>query len=339
MKKYLLYIILILQVGFADPTAYDPSSLIVVESKMIQLDGFLDIYNPSLIRFGEGYLLSFRDTPDSQNKHWISYVVVVLLDKNFDPISPPQTLNTRPSGHPVPSQSEDARLVAYRDKIYLIYNDNTQLENPGFNQRRDIHIAELLYVEGTFSLAPPIKLFSEDKRNILIQKNWTPFEWNEMFLLVYSMSPHEILFPNLINGECYFGFKTHPSIEWPWGTLRGGTPALRMDDEYLSFFHSGTIMSSPSSWNVPLWHYFMGAYTFSADPPFTITKISPKPIVGEGFYTPSPYYKRVIFPAGFVVNDPYIHVAYGKDDSEVWIATLNKKMLLASLIPVTGATP
>ena len=78
----------------------------------------------------------------------------------------------------------------------------------------------------------------------------------------------------------------------------------------------------------------MGAYTFSADPPFAITSYTKKPIVGEGFYTDSNYYKRVIFPGGFVVSDSVIYLAYGKDDSEIWIATIDKAALKKALMPV-----
>lgn len=78
----------------------------------------------------------------------------------------------------------------------------------------------------------------------------------------------------------------------------------------------------------------MGAYTFSPDPPFEITKISSKPIEASSFYTFSSYDKRVIYPGGFIVDGPNLYVAYGKDDSEIWIATININELLQSLEPV-----
>ena len=78
----------------------------------------------------------------------------------------------------------------------------------------------------------------------------------------------------------------------------------------------------------------MGAYTFSAEPPFQVKRISPKPIVAEGFYSCSNAEKRVIFPGGSIVSDDKIYVVYGKDDCEIWIATLDKNALMNSLIPV-----
>ena len=193
-------------------------------------------------------------------------------------------------------------------------------------------MAELSYDNGHFTLSAPLKLICEEKyQKQLVQKNWVPFEWNKTLLITYAVNPHEVLYPNLINGTCYHCYETAASIDWKWGTLRGSTPPQLVDGEYLAFFHSGIYTSSASSWNADMWHYYMGAYTFSAEPPFNITKMTPEPIIGEAFYTPSNYNKRVIFPGGFVVSDSVIYVAYGKDDSEMWVATLDKEALKKTL--------
>lgn len=82
----------------------------------------------------------------------------------------------------------------------------------------------------------------------------------------------------------------------------------------------------------------MGAYTFKPHPPFSITAISPWPIVADDFYRP-PYYKtwkplRCVFPAGIVVDEKYVWISYGRQDHEIWIAKLDKQKLMNSLIPV-----
>lgn len=46
------------------------------------------------------------------------------------------------------------------------------------------------------------------------------------------------------------------------------------------------------------------------------------------------YRKRVIFPSGFVVSGDVIYVSYGKDDLEIWIASIDKKRLQDCLVPV-----
>jgi predicted GH43/DUF377 family glycosyl hydrolase len=79
-----------------------------------------------------------------------------------------------------------------------------------------------------------------------------------------------------------------------------------------------SLMATVQSKGKSVQHYFMGAYTFDRQPPFAITAISPSPIVGKNFYR-GPEYKtvkplRVVFPCGFVFDDRYIWVVYGKNE-------------------------
>ncbi len=304
---------------------------IVLSTKRIKLDNFPGAFNPSIIPFNQGYLLTFRYCPEND---YTSYIGIVLLDDVFEQISEPQLLNTRTKTSKTPSQTEDARIFSYRNRLFLIYNDNIEVVAPSTQERRDMFMAELLYSDNKFQLSAPLKLIYEKKYNQRWQKNWVPFVWNKKLLLTYSIDPHEILEPNLSNGACYLFHETEGNINWKLGILRGSTPPLLVDGEYLAFFHSGTVTSSSASWNLPLWHYFMGAYTFSANPPFEITKITPEPLIAEGFYTPSNHEKRVILPGGYAVSGPFLYVAYAKDDCEIWIATLDKNALKNAMIPV-----
>ena len=318
-------------------SSYAEEERIVISSKQIFLPQYPTAFNPSLIKIHDEFLLIFRYCPQPNDYHdwWISYIGAVRLDENFDPISEPQLMTTRYPHSKTPSQSEDPRIFSYRGRLFLIFNDNMEIEAPTLWQRREMYLVELFYSQGKFSLSSPIKLIYDGKYNTQWwQKNWTPFEWQGNLELIYSINPHEILYPNLIDGKCYLDYATQCELDWKWGTPRGSTPALLVDGEYLSFFHSAQWTSSESSFGQDLWHYFAGAYTFSAKPPFNIAKITPSPIIGEGFYTRSFLIKRVVFPGGFVVSEPYIYLAYGKDDHEMWIATLDKAALFRFLKPL-----
>ena len=306
----------------------------VLETKQILFEDFPQAFNPSLIEFKDHYLLTFRFSPDVEYQPWVSHIVVVLLDQDFSPISKPQIIETREEGSLTPSQAEDARVFSYRGRNFLIYNDNTEVVFPTYRDRRDLYLAELFFKEGTFCLSAPQKLFCSQKLAQVWQKNWVPFEWNQSMFFGYMVVPHEILYPNLCTGECYSCYSTEIDFVWEEGMIKGGTPALLVDGEYLAFFHSSKYRSSPISEGVDAWHYFMGAYTFSSKPPFSINKISPYPIIEEGFYEEGFSYKKVIFPGGFVVKEDKIFLAYGKDDSQIWIATLDLKGLKNSLILV-----
>jgi predicted GH43/DUF377 family glycosyl hydrolase len=303
---------------------------IVIETKRLNFSDFPDAHNPSILRFGEYYLLCFRYIPNIYQNPWVSYIILVLLNENLDPISIPQVVSTRTKESKSPSQSEDARLFSYRGRIFLIYNDN--IDEVWAWGRRDMFITELFYENQRFSLSTPLKLIHKEKYFFqIMQKNWVPFEWNKMLFVTYTVHPHEVLYINLMNGDCYPYYVTSPPIHWHFGSLRGGAPPQLIDGEFLAFFHSASIIASPASLNQQMWHYFMGAYTFSAEPPFEITKITPVPILHDTFYTHSSYYKRVVFPGGFVDAGPVIYVAYGKDDREIWIATIDKVALKKAL--------
>ncbi|OGN64307.1 MAG: hypothetical protein A3E80_05615 [Chlamydiae bacterium RIFCSPHIGHO2_12_FULL_49_9] len=308
---------------------------LVLSAKQIILPKFPGAFNPSILETDAGYILTFRYCPDNYWNPWVNFIGAALLDDSYNLISEPELLSTGLNTCCVKSQAEDARIFSYQNRIYLIYNDNVEVSRPWYRDRRDLFIAELIYKDGHFSLLHPIKLFYEHRYySQYWQKNWTPFVWNDRLFLSYSINPHEILFPNLNDGSCYHCYETAAPIPWTLGVIRGSSPAILVDGEYLSFFHSGHQLKSSVSRGGILWHYFMGAYTFSPNPPFQITKFSQEPIVGRGFYAPSHHEKKVIFPGGFVVSGSKIIVAYGRDDEEIWIAELDKGKLMNSLIPV-----
>lgn len=311
---------------------------VVTSLTKIYLPEYPDAHNPSIVETDQGIVLTFRWLSDL-SKPWISYIGIVLLDEMLQPISQPQLLNTRMENLSIPSQSEDARIFSYQGELYVVFNDNPSYLNPSILQRRDMYIAQISYVQGQFVLSKPLKLFHQKKfYTQKWQKNWIPFEWHGALLLGYSLIPHEILYADVFSGECIpFVEKAfaNPNWEWKWGHLRGGTPALLEGDEYLAFFHSSIITSSESSNGAFVHHYYMGAYTFSNEPPFEITKMTPFPIVADGFYTKSSCPKRVIFPGGFVIRDQHLYLAYGKDDLEMWIATIDKEKLSKMLVPVS----
>lgn len=330
IKSIIYYLIFItIQYGFSG-YSFTSENQIVLATKRVHVPNYLGAYNPSIIRHNGKILLTFRYLPCRAFQPWLSYIGIIELNDVFEPISYAQLLDTRPNNKSIPSQSEDARIFACGEKLYIVYNDNLDLTFP--SERRDMHIAEVLSNGNSYYLGAPIKLVHENKySNVFWQKNWSPFVWNENIFLSYSINPHEVLCPNLANGTCQVCYESQKSIFWNLGALRGGSPALLVNGEYLAFFHSGVITASPASDNQELWHYFMGAYTFSAEPPFQLTSVSAFPLESPEFYTYSSYEKRVVYPGGFIVDGSYLYLAYGKDDSEIWIAKIDLDALKKSM--------
>lgn len=310
-----------------------------VTLKKIMLKKYPTAYNPSILKIDQGILLSFRYSPEG--KMWISYIGLVLLNDKFELISEPQLLSMGESSTGYCSaHHEDARLFVHQGQIFIIYGnyryssyDNCKTLD--WNSIKEhVEIAKVKIEGDRFSVENLLPLIKHPHQ--AREKNWVPFEWNGDLFFGYYPVPHEILQPNLMTGMCETVSKIHAKVDWPWGELRGGTPAQLINGEYLTFFHSSINTKSSIAWIFPQLHYFMGAYTFSSQPPFEITKISSVPLKAAGMYTKSGYSKSVIFPGGFVVMEQDVYIAYGRDDCEIWIAKISQEKLIESLIPVSS---
>jgi predicted GH43/DUF377 family glycosyl hydrolase len=309
----------------------------VIEIKRIELPEYPYAFNPSFVRWKDIILMTFRliDTPIPllDTSCGLSKIGIVELDANFNPLGKPQFLSFSSSF----SRPDDPRLVTVDDQLYMIYSDNRDPypSDGGFR----VYIAEIGCQENKYILLSDERIERfEDLLPGRREKNWTPFDYYGYLLLTYTMQPFKIYYPLLGEQECLTMCSSWNTIDWAWGDLRGGTPALPIDNGYLGIFHSCLEISSLHSSGEKVLHYFMGAYTFTRHPPFLITHISPAPIIGSNFYHGSvydPYWKpvRVVFPCGLIDDGSYLWISYGRQDHEMWVAKIDKKMLLNSLVP------
>jgi predicted GH43/DUF377 family glycosyl hydrolase len=306
----------------------------VLETKKIEIAGYPDAFNPTIIRWRQSLLLCFRTRdPNTQSTDGIG---ITWLDENFKPKGKPQLIDRRLKNSQTPSMAQDPRLIDVGGHLYMVYSN---LEPIAEDFVRRVVISEVFFDGVRFFIkdAEYISHF-EGKNDKRAEKNWVPFDYSGHLLLAYSIKPHRIFYSVFGKKKCEVFSSTQSQIKWEWGELRGGTPALINEGEYLAFFHSSKEMKTIHSNGKKHSHYFMGAYTFSMHPPFEITRISPEPIIGKKFYKGPTYntWKPLwcIFPGGFVFNQEFIWVAYGRQDHEIWIVKLDKKKVLKSLIPV-----
>ncbi len=337
--KYIFSFIFFFSVCFGRELPYDLESTIqgfCLETKRIEVPDYPFAFNPSIVRWNGRLLMSFRIIPN-RKQPFNSEIGLVFLNDDFQPISRPQLLALRDEYSLAPCRAEDARLITFGDQLYMVYDDNIEphLSKGGFR----MFIAQIHY-DGEHFIADPVELLNqfEGESREVREKAWVPFDYQGRLLLAYSINPHRIFYPRLNgNGICDTIAQSKFCLSWNWGTLRGGTPALLEEEGYLGFFHSSIEMASAYTGGNPITHYFMGAYVFSKEPPFQILKISPEPIIGKHFYKGTyynPYWKpiRCVFPCGYVRDEKYIWISYGRQDHECWIAKLDKKGLLESLV-------
>lgn len=309
----------------------------VLEAKRISIPGHPYAFNPSIIQWQGKTLLSFRIIPGNK-KSFNSELGLVFLDKQFNPIGQPQLLPLRSADSQIPCRAEDGRLIQLQDSLLMVYSDcsEPQISKGGFR----VHIAEITHDGANFNIAHQESLTQfEGASRARREKNWVPFVYQNQLLLSYSINPHLVLRPLLWTNACETTSWSRGEPKWEWGDLLGGTTALPHNDQYLSFFHSSSKIATVQSGGVPMLHYFMGAYLYNAAPPFMLTHISPHPIVAPEFYQGEEheyYWKPVqaIFPCGYIQDEQYIWIAYGRQDHETWVVKLDKKGLLQSLVPV-----
>ncbi len=326
---------------FADPIDLEEKIQdFVLETRKIEVPGYPLALNPCIIRWQGRIIMSFRIIPNRKNSY-TTLLGLVWLDDDLCPVGEPQILLTRDPDSPIPPRGEDARLLTIDDRLYIIYDDcNSRQINKACYR---MYYGEIQFDGEFFSIENLEGIFQyEGESPDIREKNWVPFDYQDTLLLAYSLVPHRIFCPIFGSPECITLATTTSLINWPWGILRGGTPGFLVDGEYLAFFHSSMDIPTVHSEGRKISHYFMGAYTFAAQSPFAITRISPEPIVGKGFYNGTiykPFWKsvRVIFPCGYIFDDDYIWLSYGRQDHESWIVKLDKKKLFESLVPVSSA--
>jgi predicted GH43/DUF377 family glycosyl hydrolase len=307
----------------------------VLETKRIHIAGYPTAFNPSIVLWENHILMSFRFRDPINNV--ANCVGFIWLDKNFNPVSEPQHLYML-EDETAYTHIQDPRLFVVKNKLYMAYSDLIKVPEAK-EKKRTMCLAEIIYDGNRFkAIEKEYFLDFHGLKNNKFEKNWVPFDYEGLLLLAYSISPHKIFFPVKKENKCVTIAQSSELNSWNWGELRGGTPALLIDNFYLAFFHSSILTESVQSDNKSMTHYFMGAYLFENKPPFTIKKISPHPIVSKNFYNGSSYQTwkalRVIFPCGFIYDDKHIWISYGRQDHETWIVKLDREGLLKSLIPL-----
>lgn len=306
------------------------SQQLVIKTKKVIIRNVSAPYNASIIPYRTGYLIFFRyDIKDK--KEYTSYIGCAELDTNFDQTSKEfikiETLN---------NHSEDPRLFCIGKEAFLAYTKSEFKKDiyPPFISTVNLSSIDLDSLKLKF-------ITQLDPCFNSIEKNWAPFEYNGQIHFQYSLNPHKILYLEdpRTNHLTVCANNALPACPWEdlsngWGSLRGGTPALNIGNEYLAFFHSSFIGENGLIW------YSMGAYTFENHPPFRITAMSPYPILFSDIYDSTSLNtaearKRVIFPTNFVIEEKdgkeLIHLSCGENDSSIKIITLDKAILLKGL--------
>ncbi len=296
----------------------------------------INSYNSSIISHNDGFLIFFRyDELYYDQQNYDSKIGYIELDKNLNQIGK--------GLHKVifdNADNEDPRVFYFKDKKHLLWNT---LNDKGYRVMKMTEIDQFL---GDIFVSSQKEIVLDLKKN-KVEKNWVPFSYNvqgkEKLAFKYSIGKNENVFLEGDFGKEKLKFSsmdefTRPDHHlWKWGEIRGGTPALLIEDQYLAFFHSSFKCGDGSSW------YVMGAYTFQKEYPFKITGISPYPIFFKGIYNShvsnltNPLL-RCVFPSGFTIRKKegkeLIYLSVGENDTSTKILIIDKDNLLNELVKI-----
>lgn len=294
--------------------------------------------NPGVIKKDQGYLLVFRAESTSFFDYVIRHVTfqrnkelgLVHLSKDLEVVTSPVYLKNSAPGVKLKKQSpNDPRLIEFQGKVYAFYNDRaTCEEEKGFV--RQLYMCEVF--DDGFGEAKKLHFPETDRFTNVglkfknVEKNWSPFVFNDQLYLVYLIEPHVVIHLDIESGECQLVSVNEYSKIWDFGIARGGTPAIELDDYFLTFFHSpykGKVLGH-SHPNI----YIMGAYAFSKKPPFEILKKTEFPLADQTFFKGI---RKFVFPTALVDEGKSLRIFYGRDDKELWSWEISKDELKSHL--------
>lgn len=237
-------------------------------------------------------------------------LVHAILNDDFKVVSQRQLVVT-PGLH-----CEDPRLFLYRDKLYLAYN-GASYSPSSFRQ----HIVNI-------STGQPGSVYGLERYNAT-DKNWMYFERDGSLYAIYSIDPHVVV---RIDGDKIEEVgRTENFLSkniWWYGEPRGGScPWYIGNDEFLTFFQSHYV---PAGFYRRV--YVMGAYVFSAKPPFGIKRITKMPLIAPQSTDTTMH--AVVFPGGAVFKDDKWVVPFGYNDLESRVAVFSRECVDGLMVDV-----
>ena len=276
-------------------------------------------YNASIIEHDGRRLMAYRSHRlDQQGRCGI---VICQLDAKWHAKPKSNTwLNLPEQVQSVTVHQEDPRLFTFRGRLHVSYTE-TQFHGDRRPYTCVMKYARLKETKAGWAIDRAYwpKYGRNDGSHQ--EKNWQFFDTGGVLSVIYEADPHTII-ELASDGETVsrVSIGERGLVRWPWGTIRGGTPPVRVaGGNWLTVFHSATPYPVAPFWR----RYYAGAYTFEPEPPYRITAISQRPILTGSEADGHAHDPRnidswkpfVVFPSGTIrLKDDRWAVSYGVND-------------------------
>jgi predicted GH43/DUF377 family glycosyl hydrolase len=234
---------------------------------------------------------------------------------------------------------QDPRVLVLDDnRLVVAYTSRMQ---EGWSIR--MGIAMLQYNESSHKveITRNYPIIHPDYDSAYHHKNWSPFMYNNETYLIQRLNPLHVVrvaMPNDTDARqtvqaVTVSIAPEVHMNWIYGELRGGTNAIFIGSRYLAFYHTSLTFKGNGYKT-----YLLGAYTFTAHPPFRLLEINRTPLLfDERMYTGEwdPIKNRRIdyclFPMSFFLANETIYMTFGRNDQNAYIATMKLSDVLRSL--------
>jgi len=272
-------------------------------------------YNDALFLFTRRWRHHLEQTSAGLEQGNRSDLAIWRLRPNLT-VEPTPILPTFPKRYPH-EQWEDPRVVIGEDGLAYVgfatwvHHQKWSIRQSFTRLSRDWRSVEPLWESphGGNTRRPEINRNAE--------KNWIWFQHESQWVCQYAINPGEFFRVNATGDPVEVWRSKEVSLAaWNYGLpLRGGTPPTRVGDEYVAFFHTALV------WQKPKRRYYMGAYTFDAEPPFTLRRMTLEPLLaGSDQDFRALGGPLVIFPNGAILRDGTWLVTFGVNDEACgWI--------------------
>jgi len=156
-----------------------------------------------------------------------------------------------------------------------------------------------------------------------MEKNFCFWDYQDRLFCTYLNMPHHVVL-EVDKGKVIKEYKT-PAPKCDYGMVRGGTQSFPYNGGLLRFAHALQRNERSDQY----WTYHICGVVLEPQPPFSILKISSKPILsGTEQYFHWPRYKpRVLIPYGAVANGDGFKLSVGCNDSACATVNLTEKDL------------
>jgi predicted GH43/DUF377 family glycosyl hydrolase len=283
----------------------------------------IPVHNPQALPCFNNSILQHRDRLLMAYRLGWARARVALCE--LDPLSLGPRWHRTVDGPPMHAHAahEDPRLFVHRGRLHCSYVGYGPIRGGSTDQ---------MVMRLTDDYRPEHCWRPDYDRRQPVEKNWQFFEWSGELFAVYSIAPHRVL--HLVGGRAYPFSETNVRLPWDFGVPRGGACPVRVGDEFYSFFHG------VRPWRRHEKLYALGCYTFAAQPPFAIRRMTPRPLLlPREEDRPPGWQVSVVFPCGAVLRDGRWHVSYGYHDRWPCVAAFDADLLDQVLQPVGQATP